>query len=316
MSAVSVEVCEVIIDYVALENNAPIPSGLAPQYQLQRRQLDLVSCALTCRAWLPRSRYHLATRTLINGRLKLEQTTKLLKASPSQAALIHDLYVCSPPRPYSSLEDSHSFSHWSHLFPLRLSGVILNLEKLVLVDLNWRFLHPSFFVVAPRLTSTITTLWMYNLSFNNPGRLTAVLSMMPSLRTLEIVSANFDSSKRSDSGSRQISDFPDLQEVRLRRTSHIDPLLSWLSSRVRSLHSLALDVHKSSGPLCEFLREVPLLSKLHISFASRVPDAKLDEFIGARILNGALPRMIFTTFPFREPGFCCAQMSALPGRGG
>ncbi|EKM60001.1 uncharacterized protein PHACADRAFT_170587 [Phanerochaete carnosa HHB-10118-sp] len=279
MSAVPVEVCEVIIDYVALESTAPVPSGLAPQYQFRRRYMDLVYCALTCRAWLPRSRYHLSTRTFINSRQKLERTTKFLKANPSMAALIRDLYICSPPRPYVYDHDSHSFTHWTHLIALRLSGIIPALNKLVLVDLNWRFLHPSFFVVAPQLTSTVTTLWIYSLSLSNPGRLTALLSMFSSLQNLDLVNVIFDSARRSDSGLRKAADLPNLQRVRLKRTVHLESVLSWLSPRARSLRSLAVDVHTPYQPLRELLLQLPLLSELHLSFA-RSPGTKFDDFIG------------------------------------
>ncbi|GJE87419.1 hypothetical protein PsYK624_035020 [Phanerochaete sordida] len=260
--AIPVEVCELIIDYVALENIAPLPSGLAPQYHFQRR------------------RYHLSTRILVNGKRKLEQTAKHLKANVAKASVIRELYVCSPPRPYSEGQDTHSFSHWSHLFPLRLSGVIPALDKIILVDLNWRFLHPSFFVIAPQLTSTVTTLWMYNLSLTNPGRLTALVSMFPSLQALEVVSITFDSPKRSDSGLRRTAHLPNLHRVKLTRTSHIGHVLSWLSEKACNLRSLAVDVHEPLQPLRDLLLRLPLLSELHMSFA-RFPGANFDEFIGS-----------------------------------
>lgn len=275
-----VEVCEVVIDFVAAESSACIPSsGLAPQYQLRQRQMDLVACALTCRAWLARCVYHLSTRLLINSRRRLDEVAQLLKDDSTAATSVRALYVCSPPRPYHPGDKDQRFSQWSHLMPLRLLGLLPSLDKLVLVDLNWRHVHPSFFLLAPKFTHTITTLWVHGLFFDSPSKFTTILAMFPLLQELRSIDIHFDSLRKTSLGP-QVLAFEHLRSVDLLSTSHVAPIASWLSSRTPHLRTLRIDVTERTDALRDWLRACPALSELKLVF-NYLPLAEITGMIGA-----------------------------------
>lgn len=265
---IPIELCEVVIDFVASENATPtILSGLAPQYQLRHRHLDLVACALTCRAWLPRSAHHLSSRLFVNSQPRMEEAAELMKRDRVRALVIRTLYACSPPRPYSP-EHEGRFSHWSHLLPFRMAGILPNLENLVLVDLNWRYLHPSFFLLGPKFTNTVTTLHIFGCQFDSPWKLVSILAMFPSVRDLSIAGAQFFSGRRGSVNLDQPCKAPSLRSVELKGTPDISPIISWISSlrSAASLDSLSLDVSEPMDSLLHLLSRCTALTILSLNF--------------------------------------------------
>lgn len=283
-----IEVCEVVIDFVAAETSTLIPAGLAPQYQLRQRHLDLIACAQTCRSWLPRCAYHLSTRIHIASRSRMERTVEVFKADPIRSSLIRTVYICSPPRPYNPAEHEGAFSSWSHLLPFRMGGVFPHLEKLVLVDLNWQNLHSSFFLLAPKLTCTVTTLCMHGLHFESPWKLASILDMFSSLHDLTIVGAEFPSgrlrnmARRGSNRPNRPCTVSSLRSVTIRRTSDIAPVLSWLSSLESAalLESLRLDISEPMEALQKLLIKCAGLSRLDLDFGPSI-GSNVCDFIGS-----------------------------------
>lgn len=273
------ELCEMIIDFIAASSSAYVPSGFAPQYQLRQRHGDLVACALTCRAWAPRSLYHLSSRLLINRRVRLESMSIFLQTRPSRAAQIQLLYVCSPPRPYNP-EDYDSFSRWSHLrlVPMRLAGLLTGLQRLMLIDLNWRGLHPSFFMLFTKF-APVTSLWMHQVYFDNAARLVSVLGALSSLRELTMVGVHFDDKApefhiRSGRAPRQ----PALSSVTIRSMPDTNLLIPWVLESRSSLKSLTLDIVQSTDALPAALLQLPVLRALSINFL--LPKKGVDKMMG------------------------------------
>ncbi|KIP06156.1 hypothetical protein PHLGIDRAFT_469192 [Phlebiopsis gigantea 11061_1 CR5-6] len=268
--ALPIEVCERIIDYVAIESAAFVPSsGLAPQYQLRQRHMDLVACGLTCRAWLARSTYHLSMRLMIHSTRQLEQAAQLLKENPARSTSIRSLYICSPPRPYTPQDGDQRFSQWSHIVPTLLYDHLPSLDKLILVDLNWRHFHPSFWLLAPKFTQPVTDLCIHRLLIDSPVKFISLLAMFPSLRLLQVTTMVYFDSSRSAAISPRTKQviLNDLEEIDISSTSQITPILSWLSGRTPHLHTLKLNLLQACDSLPSLIHQCSFLSDLQLKFA-------------------------------------------------
>ena len=278
-----IEVCERVIDYVAIESAAFISSsGLAPQYQLRQRHMDLVACGLTCRAWLVRSVYHLSTRLMIHSRRQLEEVAQLLKDNPRRSTSIRSLYICSPPRPYMPQDGDQRFSQWSHIVPTLLFGHLPSLDKLILVDLNWRHFHPSFFLLAPKFTQPVTSLWIHRLLIDSPTKFTSILAMFPSLCELRVtIMVYSDSSPGHPIGPRSKKvTLNALENIDISATSRIAPIISWLSGRTPHLRTLNLNILQACDSLPSLLQQCPRLSELTLKFA-RLSEDDMESTWGA-----------------------------------
>lgn len=95
------ELCERIINFVAaMEDRARVQT--------------LCSCALTCRSWLPRSRFHLFRTVVLRSNSQLASLARTLKDSPLICKSVRNLTVVGA-------ADSDRSESWITLVPMSLS---------------------------------------------------------------------------------------------------------------------------------------------------------------------------------------------------
>ncbi|KAH8092227.1 hypothetical protein BXZ70DRAFT_464961 [Cristinia sonorae] len=133
------EVCELIIDIAA-------EFWDYFDFLAQPRRTTLRSCALTCKAWLPRCRYHLFYASdLLESSEHLLGYVGMLRAHPELTSLVRRLRISG------SFDDSKAY--WINSLPILLSPLLPNLNHVVYtaqVSKHLAPFHPTFF----RLLST------------------------------------------------------------------------------------------------------------------------------------------------------------------
>ena len=176
---IPLEVCEQVIDAVS---TLPAPSNdLNGAWHLQRS--TLISCALTCRSWLYRSRSHLHRSILISGhkRAHFDRFVAILQCTPQVATLV---------RRVSIYKRRSKVDTVMHLIPVYLAGRLKNLQDLAIEGFNLRAVHPVFYMAA-RGFKTVTRLFLFNIDFGSSRELTRLVFSLPSLELLRIASVRF-----------------------------------------------------------------------------------------------------------------------------
>ncbi|KAF9811781.1 hypothetical protein IEO21_06437 [Rhodonia placenta] len=169
------EVFEYIIDIIAEELTHV------------NRYHNLLACALTCRAWYPRSRTRLLEDITIDERWQLVGFTRMLKTRPALAQRIYGLCI-SGRRQDLMREDprkSHSPSTSPLVqFPLMLARKLPSLEALTFDDIYFVDEHDPSFVGCFRCLSeftSVTKLTLTGAHFTSPLPLMRLLSSLPNL---------------------------------------------------------------------------------------------------------------------------------------
>ncbi|KAI0716381.1 hypothetical protein C8Q76DRAFT_405448 [Earliella scabrosa] len=109
----------------------------------------LYSCSLTCRRWLPASRFHLFRNLSITSRTNYDILVRV-RDTPHISHSFDNLYSLQ------LWEDQER--PWVHLLPLLLSRRLAHVELLTLAKFRWHDfpLHPTFYTIGysmPSLTS-------------------------------------------------------------------------------------------------------------------------------------------------------------------
>lgn len=148
--------------------------------------------------------------------------------------------------------------------PMRLAGLLTGLQRLMLIDLNWRGLHPIFFMMFTKF-ATVTSLWMHQVGFDNAARLVSVLDTLSSLRELTMVGVHFDDKSpdyytRSGRFSRQFA----LSSITIRSMPNTNLLIPWVLESRPSLKSLTLDLVQATDDLPAALLQFHVLRALSI----------------------------------------------------
>jgi len=145
----------------------------------------LCACALTCRAWLPRSRWNLYRCIYLAKGSTSESFVQTLRKYPYLAPSVQQLELrvdrCTPPN-----------RSW-HLFPLRMASLPLTQLNSVYmwttkgyqdVDVGMNA-HPTFFMACSRFRS-ITELSLLNTSFPSFNILIQLVASLSLLRDLNL----------------------------------------------------------------------------------------------------------------------------------
>lgn len=140
------EVCELIIDFAA-------EFWEYSDFCEQPRRTTLHACALTCRAWVPRCRYHLFyTSDLLQNADHLAGYVRMLRAHPDLTTLARRLRI-------SGTFDNVK-AHWISTLPLSLCPLLPNLTHIVFtaqVSKQLTPFHPQFFQTLSQF-KTVTEL--------------------------------------------------------------------------------------------------------------------------------------------------------------
>ncbi|KAJ8455812.1 hypothetical protein ONZ51_g12322 [Trametes cubensis] len=182
----------------------------------------LCSCALTCREWLPASRYNLFYRTSIAGRTAFDALVSIRTAPHIASALenIHSLQLW---------EDKER--PWLHLFPLIFSPRYLRRTFfLTLGEYIWDSypLPRSFFLVCTQFDS-VTTLKLSDGNFYSFSEFRKVVCAFKRLSRLFVDNVGWRISSRCTQFSWS-SPVPHLQLLWFNpaRKGAAEPLIEWL----------------------------------------------------------------------------------------
>ena len=171
---IPLEVCERIIDVIPtlhVPDNTTIENS-------QLRRSTLTACALTCRSWLFRSRYHLHQDIMIFDKGQLDRFFAILRTSPSVGTFVRNVRTGSRPQ-------SKKAEDWVHLIPVYLAGPLSGLQALAIQACNWRVVHPSFFVAVAQFR-TVTRLVLQTVKIGSSRELTRLVFSFPALEDLTI----------------------------------------------------------------------------------------------------------------------------------
>ncbi|KAH9949194.1 hypothetical protein B0H21DRAFT_730066 [Amylocystis lapponica] len=180
------EVFERIIDY-----SSQIVVGLwwydtAPDYRTLR------ACALTCSAWLPRSRYNLLSTVRLTTKSQLMTLAQCLSATPHFCHLVRDLRVIYYTR--GNVQPLLSFpAVLAHIFP-HVTTLTLQSDGRGPIPghLDTRF-TPSFLPISGM--TSITELNLIRISFGTPKECAYLVCELPNLRTLRCIRVYWNTSR-------------------------------------------------------------------------------------------------------------------------
>ena len=175
-SAFPTEVYEHIIDF--------IPHSKAGDGGVCATRSALCSCALTCRAWLPRSRHLLyqsvtlhVSRDSVRDQDVMGRLTRTLLASSFIAGLLHHLTVYDA----SMLNNSFSLA-----LPLMFVCTLPNLHTLTIRETILPLAVTSACCVAISKLTAVTALTLYAVVFPDVSVLGRVLAALPGLHDLTL----------------------------------------------------------------------------------------------------------------------------------
>ncbi|PSR83467.1 hypothetical protein PHLCEN_2v5739 [Hermanssonia centrifuga] len=159
--------------------------------------------------------------------------------------------------------------------PMRLSRVLPNLEALLIMDLDWRNPHKSFFMFLAGF-STVRILQMDDVYFDSPRRLLQFLSFFPHLNTLKLNGIQYGGGIPSSFHAGGVR--PKLQlhmdSVEILQIAEDWHVMEWLNRSVLSTNSICIQISKLLGSRIsvfqKFLDRNTSLRKLSISFARPV----------------------------------------------
>ncbi|KAF7791085.1 hypothetical protein EIP86_002046 [Pleurotus ostreatoroseus] len=142
------------------------------------RRTTLLACALTCKAWLFRSRYHLHREVQIFDKCQLDRFVAVLRNEPNIGQFVRTFVVGSRPQ-------AGKVKQWAHLIPLYLAEFMHGLKVFIVNGCDWRVLHPSFLMKAAKFV-TVTKLVMHTVKLGTSRELTKLVFSFPNLRELTV----------------------------------------------------------------------------------------------------------------------------------
>ncbi|KAI0926564.1 hypothetical protein AcW1_002478 [Taiwanofungus camphoratus] len=170
--------------YPTLHYNPYIPAFPTEIYEriidfLWSDRRSLLACALTCRAWLPRSRYILFYCTELWNSDQIRRFCSLVDASPYLAYLVRELNICPYPLAQFKLFE---------VFPSALAGKLLSVESLRIGGAHRPKLHlypisQHFATLMSQFTS-VSTLTLGNMEFSSVTDFGRLVCSLPCLSNL------------------------------------------------------------------------------------------------------------------------------------
>ncbi|KAI0695363.1 hypothetical protein BC835DRAFT_1519919 [Cytidiella melzeri] len=296
------EISDCIIDSLAFDRDA------------------LKSCALTRRAWLPRSRHHLHQRVTINSSVHRPLD---YYATPA-AQFIRELKLVSPPQPFSDRDGVNIL----HANTWRIIPRFTEITSLTLLYTSWtdktnRYLEP--------IARNVKHLELIVTTFGNCDEFFAFVAMFPELQSLVLTSLTIGSAFGRH--SLRIDPPPKLSSLRYGAhflnptvTRRVADWLSYLPQTTLPRFSLTWRAPSQNG-LSSILRalgprlirvELPVSPGSDSSFQGNVaPKLQSIRFVATGDLktdniNAAISMLAdITSFDMREVDFLCNGTSLI-----
>lgn len=165
---IPIEIWERVMDHLCLDYQA------------------LVACSLVCRAWLPRSRFHLLSRAHLQSRADVYRLARNLKSLDRLKNQRDNLYICGGPTGTARAPMPHLGT---------LATVLAHrpprAESLCIWLACWRGIPDNTFL---HLTTFITVTWLTLMSVTFPNVLTfgRLVYALPSLERLSCMDVSFE----------------------------------------------------------------------------------------------------------------------------
>lgn len=167
------EVWERVVDFLAASQSPGIMNWG------RSSDNDLLSSCLTCRAWLPRSRFHLFTFVLLQEPRHLSSLLSSLDLNPISGRYVQELLI----HPSSSNPDSASQEYWISKLPLVLATKLPHLKAFRCCNLDLSILHPRFYAIF-RTFYSLRILDLRQIDYGHPDQLIRFVSSVPHVTTL------------------------------------------------------------------------------------------------------------------------------------
>ncbi len=223
----------------SLTEHPHIPLEVAEKIiDLLRRDVRLLrSCALICRGWHPRARYHLMTSIRVQSRDELFSICDYFKSNPHLASLVRSLSVAPveagslsllevvPVRLVSRLPNLHRYvmrNSSTSALDIKSSGVRLTIHRSTIIQIK-TYLHVDALSLGP-------------LEFRAISELARFLIALPSLRRFECTRLRVVNQGDFGTGPTGLTQFRDrckmLSDVTVCRTS------KWLHCKTDFLYQI------------------------------------------------------------------------------
>ncbi|CAL1708360.1 unnamed protein product [Somion occarium] len=155
---------------------------------------SLRACALTCKTWLPASRYHIFNAVKLNDAQDLDNLSSLVSSNsaPGIVPYIHTLSI-SKPSPTSGLSHptSRSVTQWEAFVPSALSLRLPLLDTLHIQSFLSFWQPSSFSISSYGLFSSVRSLHLANSSLRSFQELRSLLGRLPKVDELWLDNVTF-----------------------------------------------------------------------------------------------------------------------------
>lgn len=147
----------------------------------------LRSFALTCRSWLPRSRFHLFSVLYIQDESRLLSFMILRRQAPTISSYVRDLNIYGPPNDAPTPNDPKKTKAkpWVHLVPLKLGPVLRDLETITLDSVDIMAVHSTFYQALSLFRST-KQLILSGVNFPTFDQFARLVLVFPNLSSLRV----------------------------------------------------------------------------------------------------------------------------------
>ncbi|KAI0784316.1 hypothetical protein C8Q75DRAFT_390610 [Abortiporus biennis] len=261
----------------------------------------IAKLALVCKAWIPRSRWHLARRFTVKNSTQLSRGLpifrKWIAAGLKPESILVDASDKSPhPTPSLQSHKSHNDSrhirkdnkltsdivptirghdYWFYSLPTSLPGVWRNVSIITLKHVDFTRAHPTF-ISGFALARSLRTLHLIKSNFGSPESYSRVLYGLPQIQTLHLEGITMERHYPFSNGDSNRATRIRLQKLSITGFSTDDhsscPLQSLLepvnrTSAFDSLRFLGVEVQssKQASVVELFLPHVPNLSTLRLA---------------------------------------------------
>lgn len=157
-----VEVWEIVIDFACSDDN-------------YRRYDTLRACALTCRAWLPRSRVNLFRRVRFRRPNQVNRLLHLISDYPVLADNVLELHVTPA--------ETHKHG-WFPFANAPLVQKLKNVRKLRLSEVQWNALPPTYYTFIGKY-ARVSSMELANVVFHSARDFLHLLWALPALERLD-----------------------------------------------------------------------------------------------------------------------------------
>ncbi|KAI0782654.1 hypothetical protein C8Q75DRAFT_811581 [Abortiporus biennis] len=180
--SIPIELWEKVIDFVDVEDRRRLEDG----QWMTARHGDISACALTCRAWLDRSRYHLAQDVTIISQRQLSSLSIFFRSRDKLGLLpCRSLTISSSTPPQSNDAD-----YWHSAIPITLSHAIKQVEVMKCVGLSFTNAHPGF-IQHLSTARALNTLQLELVNFSTMDQFLQFLCALRSLKHLTLKNIHF-----------------------------------------------------------------------------------------------------------------------------